>query len=106
MALVPRTAVEYTQEHSGALWPARDDVIDKDLLSILACPDTHQALREADASELASVNARIAAGGVQNRGGKPVAGALEAGLVRADRKVIYPIKDGIPVQLIEEGIDL
>jgi len=81
-------------------------VIDKDLLSILACPETHQPLREADDADLEAVNARIAAGGVTNVGGKPVADALQGGLVREDGQRIYPIKDGIPVLLIDEGIDL
>jgi uncharacterized protein YbaR (Trm112 family) len=35
-----------------------------------------------------------------------VTGRLEAGLVRADGKVLYPIRDGIPVMLVEEGIAL
>ena len=79
-------------------------MIDKELLSILACPDTHQPLAEADASLLAKVNERIAAGGVKNVGGEEVADALEAGLVREDGKIVYPIRDGIPVLLIDEGI--
>jgi len=81
-------------------------VIDKDLLSILACPETHQPLREATEADLASVNQRIAAGGLANVGGKPVSDALEAGLVREDGSRIYPVKDGIPVLLIDEGINL
>jgi len=81
-------------------------VIDKDLLSILACPETHQPLREAGEADLSGVNARIAAGAVKNVGGKPVSEALQAGLVREDGKRIYPIRDGIPVLLIDEGIDL
>jgi uncharacterized protein YbaR (Trm112 family) len=81
-------------------------VIDKDLLSILICPESHQPLREATAGDLAPVNQRIGAGGLTNVGGKPVTQALEAGLVREDGKRIYPIRDGIPVLLIDEGIDL
>jgi uncharacterized protein YbaR (Trm112 family) len=81
-------------------------VIDKDLLSILACPQSHQPLREATAADLEQVNRRISAGSVKNVGGKPVSAALEAGLVRQDGKRIYPIKDGIPVLLIDEGIEL
>ena len=81
-------------------------VIDKDLLSILACPQTHQPLREANVADLERINARIAAGGAKNVGGKPVTEALKAGLVRQDGKRIYPIKDGIPVLLIDEGLEL
>ena len=80
-------------------------MIDQDLLKILACPETHQPLAEAGADVLAAANKKIAAGAV-NRGGKPVGAALEAGLVRQDRKVVYPVRDGIPVLLIDEGIEL
>jgi len=79
-------------------------VIDKELLAILACPETHQPLAEADAALLSGVNARIAAGGVKNVGGAEVTDALEAGLVREDGAIVYPVRDGIPVLLVDEGI--
>ncbi len=79
-------------------------MIDKDLLAILACPETHQPLAEADAALLARLNAAIAAGRVTNVGGAAVGDALEAGLVRADGKVCYPVRSGIPVLLIDEGL--
>ena len=81
-------------------------MIDKDLLQILACPETHQPLAEAGAELLARVNARIAAGQAQNKGGQAVAEKLEGGLVRQDGRIVYPIRDGIPVLLVDEGIPL
>ena len=81
-------------------------MIDKDLLSILACPATHQPLREATAPELAALNARVAKGGVTNVGGTPVAVALEAALMRQDAKLLYPVLHGIPVLLVDEGVAL
>ena len=81
-------------------------MIDKDLLSILACPATHQPLREATAQELAALNARVSNGGVANVGGKPVAQALEAALMRQDGKLLYPVLHGIPVLLVDEGVAL
>jgi len=81
-------------------------VIDKDLLSILACPETHQPLAEAEAPVLEQVNRKIEAGQCANKGGKKVEEPLAAGLVREDGRVIYPIKQDIPVLLIDEGIEL
>ncbi len=80
--------------------------IDPELLSILACPETHQGLRMASADELSKLNAAIAAGKVKNQAGKPVSQAFEAGLMREDAKRIYPIRDGIPVLFIDEGVTL
>ncbi|MEM7306146.1 MAG: Trm112 family protein [Planctomycetota bacterium] len=79
-------------------------MIDKELLDILACPETHQPLALADEALLERVNARIAAGGAKNVGGADVTEALAAGLVREDGKVVYPIRDEIPVLLIDEGL--
>jgi uncharacterized protein len=31
---------------------------------------------------------------------------LDGGLVRADQKILYPIRENIPVMLIDEGIPL
>jgi uncharacterized protein YbaR (Trm112 family) len=81
-------------------------VIDKDLLEILACPQTHQPLAVADASLLETVNARIRGGTAKNAGGKPVTEPLAEGLVRQDGKLVYPVRDGIPVMLVDEGIPL
>ena len=79
-------------------------MIDKDLLEILACPDTHQPLAEADAALLERVNKAVAAGKLVNVGGAKVEQPLEGGLVREDGKIVYAIRDGIPVLLIDEGI--
>ena len=46
-------------------------VIDKELLAILACPETHQPVKMADDELVASVNGRIKAGGVRNHQGDP-----------------------------------
>lgn len=81
-------------------------MIDKDLLSILACPATHQPLREATAADLAALNARVEKGGVKTVGGKAVGAKLEGGLVRQDGKLVYPVLHGIPVLLVDEGIVL
>ena len=79
-------------------------MIDPSLLELLACPETHQPLRVADGDLLARVNARIEAGDCKNVGGEAVERALEAGLVREDGRIVYAVRDDIPVLLIDEGI--
>jgi uncharacterized protein YbaR (Trm112 family) len=80
--------------------------IDPKLLQILACPATHQSLTEATSDQLASINAKIQGGGVRNVGGEVVSTELEAALMREDQALLYPILDGIPVLLENEGIAL
>lgn len=81
-------------------------MIDKDLLAILACPETRQPLAEAGADLLKRVNERISAGSVKNIGGVAVKQSLSGGLVRQDGKIVYPVRDDIPVLLVDEGIAL
>ncbi len=81
-------------------------MIDAGLLKILCCPETHQPVAEAEAKLVADLNTRIAAGSVKNRGGKAVADSIDGALVRADRQVAYPIRNRIPVMLVEEAIPL
>ena len=81
-------------------------MIDKDLLEILACPETHQPLAQADAAAVEALNTSIAAGKVTDVGGEPVTEAIEGGLIREDGKIVYPIRASIPVLLIQAGIPL
>jgi uncharacterized protein YbaR (Trm112 family) len=81
-------------------------VVDQSLLDILVCPETKQALRVADVALLEQVNASFRKGNLTNRGGQRVATPVEAGLVRKDGAVLYPVRDDIPIMLIDESIPL
>ena len=81
-------------------------MIDADLLKILACPETKQSLTLADEGTLSKINAGISAGTVCNKAQQKVDKPLEAALVREDGKCCYPIREDIPVMLIEEAIEL
>lgn len=81
-------------------------MIDKELLEILACPETHQSLRELDSKEIAALNTRIEAGEAKNVADETVELPVEGGLQREDGEIVYPIRDGIPVLLVHEGIRL
>ena len=80
--------------------------MDPELLEFLVCPETHQAVRPADAGLLSSVNERIKAGAVKNHQGDAVTRPVEEGLVREDGKCLYVVEGGIPNMLIDERIDL
>ena len=80
--------------------------IDNDLLAILCCPETKQPVRLADPLLVKKLNEAVTRGGLTNKGKKPVSEQLDGGLIRADQKILYPIRENIPVMLIEEGIPL
>ena len=81
-------------------------MIDKELLAILACPETKEPVALAEEELIAELNSRIARGEVKNRAGKTVESKLDGGLVRADGAYLYPIQDEIPILLLDEAIPL
>ena len=80
--------------------------IDKDLLAILCCPETKQDVSMAPDTLIRQLNERISKGALKNKGGQTVSEKIDGGLLRADRKILYPIREDIPIMLIEEGIPL
>lgn len=60
----------------------------------------------ADEALITKLNEAVSRGQLKNRAMKPVTESLDGGLIRADRKMLYPIREDIPVMLIEEGIPL
>ncbi len=81
-------------------------MLDPELLALLVCPETQQDVALASDEEIATLNAAIRHGQIQTTDGKPVTQAVEGALVRIDRAVAYPIRDGIPVMLIHEGLQI
>ena len=95
--------------HPGqALDPARNGsaVPEQGLLEILCCPETHQALAPASPEIMEQLNQRVFAGTLRNRRGQAVRERLDGGLVRADGRFVYPIRQNIPVMLVDEAIPL
>lgn len=80
--------------------------MDKRLLSILCCPLTHKGLSLVRADQLKQINAAIAAGRLVNRDGTALSDALKDALVTDDGKLMYPVKDGIPVLLEGECVSM
>jgi uncharacterized protein YbaR (Trm112 family) len=85
-------------------------MISADLLAILRCPDNRQPLQLADPATLAAINARVSSAdgspGLVNRGGEPVHAQLTEGLLRVDQVLLYPVRAGLPILLVEEAIFL
>jgi len=80
--------------------------VDQELMDILVCPETKQPVRRAGSDLLDLLNRAIDAGAVKTRDGTPVEGRIEEGLVREDEGVLYPVRDSIPIMLIDEAIPL
>lgn len=81
-------------------------MIDQELIDILACPETKQAVRLTDLTLIKKLNDDIALGRIKNRKGALVTEKIEGGLVREDNKFLYAIRDDIPIMLIDEAIPL
>ena len=81
-------------------------MISKDLLNILACPETQQNLTLADATLIQKINVLIEQGSLRNRAQEKVIKKIDGGLVRRDGKCLYPIRENIPILLIDEAIGL
>jgi len=79
-------------------------MIDSELLEILCCPETKQPVTLVEGEAIDRINEKIAAGSVTNRGGKTVEEKIDGGLLREDKKYLYPIRDAIPIMLEDEAL--
>ena len=78
-------------------------MIKKELLEILCCPETHSALTVAEAELVAEMNRKITAGQLTNRAGEIINEPINGGLLRADGKIVYLVRNDIPNLLIDQG---
>ncbi|MFQ6616843.1 MAG: Trm112 family protein [Fidelibacterota bacterium] len=80
--------------------------ISQNLLDILCCPETKENVHLIPEADVERINASIQSGTVRKRSGKPETEVIGGGLLREDGKYLYPIREDIPVMLIEEAIDM
>ena len=79
--------------------------MDKRLLDIICCPMTKLPLELMDAERLDLLNAAIHRHEVRNQGATAIDEPLTEALVTRDGRLVYPVRDGIPILLEEESID-
>jgi len=79
-------------------------MVAKDLLDILCCPETKQEISLVEGEVIDRINKKIKEGALKNRGGEILKEPIDSGLLREDRKFIYPIREDIPIMLIDEAI--
>ena len=81
-------------------------MIAAEILTLLCCPETGQTLAAASPEQVSRIEALRMAGTLRDRTGRPVADKLDAGLVRSDGQWLFPVRDGIPVLLLDEALPL
>lgn len=80
--------------------------ISQELLDILCCPETKEDVHLISQEETDRINAAISGGSVKKRGGETETEKIDGGLLREDGKYLYPIRQEIPIMLIDEAIDM
>jgi uncharacterized protein YbaR (Trm112 family) len=81
-------------------------MVDQELLDILVCPENKTPVKLVTEDTLRTVNEAVARGAAKNRAGEAVSETIDGGLLRQDGRYLYPIRDDIPIMLIDEAIPM
>jgi uncharacterized protein YbaR (Trm112 family) len=81
-------------------------MVHPELLQILVCPENKTPVTLADPELIGRANAAIESRTLKNRAGAVIETRIDGGLIREDRAYMYPIRDDIPIMLIDEAIPM
>jgi uncharacterized protein len=81
-------------------------MVHPELLKILVCPENKTPVTLVGEDVVAKLNAAIGKHTLKNRAGALVEQPVDGGLAREDGVYLYPIRDDIPIMLIDEAIPL
>ena len=81
-------------------------MVDKELLIIQSCPQSQQPLKHASQEVLDRLNAAISKGSLTNNKGSAVTEPLLEALITKDGSILYPVREDIPVMLIDQSISI
>ncbi|MEX0999896.1 MAG: Trm112 family protein [Thermodesulfobacteriota bacterium] len=82
-------------------------MISEDLLNVIACPETKQDLVIAGDDLVEKINLLIESGELLDRAKQQVTEKIDGGFIQKDdQNYLYPIRDDIPILLIDESISL
>ncbi len=77
---------------------------DNALLDILCCPLTQAPLERLSEAKLHRLNTLIEEKRIKNESKAVIDEPLAEALVTQDGRIAYPVRDGIPMLLIDQGI--
>lgn len=77
-----------------------------ELLEILVCPRSKKKLQLVDSALLEKINASIKAGKCSEISGAAVTEPASEGLIQKETGIFYFIRDGIPVLIYDNAVDL
>lgn len=88
------------------IFPERS-MISEDLLNVIACPETKQDLVIAEDELVDRINSLIEGGELLDRAKQQITEKIDGGLLpKEDQKYLYPIRNEIPILLMDESIPL
>ena len=81
-------------------------MVDQELIEILVCPENKTPVKVAGVEVVDKINAAIKAGRLKNRAGTKLEETIDSGLIRQDGKFLYPVRDDIPIMLMDDAIPM